>query len=327
MSKIFLGTSFLVAAAGVALLPAGGCTAPAASDPHGEVLDRVSSALGDGGDEDAGVAPKRGDLVISQVYGGGGEVGATYQHDFVELFNRSKSRISLNGLSLQYAGSTNDFSVGNVLPLTGSVPPGGYVLIGLGTADPAVGAALPLPDQSGGLQLGVASGKVALAPTLTPLACGGATRCERGKLLDLVGYGAVTDFEGAQSVLPLEATKSAARKGDGCTDTEDNRADFTLETPVPRSSANAANPCSSPPPKDGGGSPSPVVDPPLGAELPYDAGARRDAGANGRGASPDTSSGCSFAGQGPRSHARAAFGLALATALAFSARRRRASAR
>ena len=32
-------------------------------------------------------APARAAVVISQVYGGGGNSGATLQHDFVEIFN------------------------------------------------------------------------------------------------------------------------------------------------------------------------------------------------------------------------------------------------
>ena len=35
-------------------------------------------------------APAAGDVVISQVYGGGGNMGAPYSADFVELFNRGK---------------------------------------------------------------------------------------------------------------------------------------------------------------------------------------------------------------------------------------------
>jgi hypothetical protein len=31
-------------------------------------------------------------LVISQVYGGGGNTGAPYTHDYIEIFNRSDSR-------------------------------------------------------------------------------------------------------------------------------------------------------------------------------------------------------------------------------------------
>ncbi|MBK9050751.1 MAG: hypothetical protein IPL78_07495 [Chloroflexi bacterium] len=30
-------------------------------------------------------------IVISQVYGGGGNSGATYTHDFIELFNRGSA--------------------------------------------------------------------------------------------------------------------------------------------------------------------------------------------------------------------------------------------
>ena len=42
-------------------------------------------------------------VVISQVYGGGGNTGATYTNDFIELFNRGTSSASLNGWS---GGST-----------------------------------------------------------------------------------------------------------------------------------------------------------------------------------------------------------------------------
>ena len=44
-------------------------------------------------------------VVVSQVYGGGGNAGATYTHDFIELFNRGSSVVSLNGWSVQYASS------------------------------------------------------------------------------------------------------------------------------------------------------------------------------------------------------------------------------
>ena len=42
-------------------------------------------------------------LVISQIYGGGGNSGAPYTFDYVELYNNSSSPISLNGDSIQYA--------------------------------------------------------------------------------------------------------------------------------------------------------------------------------------------------------------------------------
>ena len=47
-------------------------------------------------------APLVNDLRISQVYGGGGNTGATYTHDFIELFNAGTGTISLTGYSVQY---------------------------------------------------------------------------------------------------------------------------------------------------------------------------------------------------------------------------------
>ena len=44
-------------------------------------------------------------IVISQVYGGGGNTGATYTHDFVELFNRGTSTVLLEGWSIQYTSA------------------------------------------------------------------------------------------------------------------------------------------------------------------------------------------------------------------------------
>ena len=45
-------------------------------------------------------------VVISQVYGGGGNAGATFQNDFVEIFNRGNTTVSLAGWSIQYASAT-----------------------------------------------------------------------------------------------------------------------------------------------------------------------------------------------------------------------------
>ena len=42
------------------------------------------------------------DVVISQVYGGGGNSGAPYTNDFVELFNRGSALTDLGGWSVQY---------------------------------------------------------------------------------------------------------------------------------------------------------------------------------------------------------------------------------
>ena len=67
-------------------------------------------------------------VVISQVYGGGGNAGSTFTNDFIELHNRGTSPVSLNGWSVQYnsAAGTSAWQVTN---LSGSIPAGGYYLV------------------------------------------------------------------------------------------------------------------------------------------------------------------------------------------------------
>ena len=50
----------------------------------------------------AGVGAAHAQVVISQVWGSAGSVGAAYDRDYVELFNRGNTAVPLAGLSLQY---------------------------------------------------------------------------------------------------------------------------------------------------------------------------------------------------------------------------------
>ena len=70
-------------------------------------------------------------IVISQVYGGGGNTGAPYTNDYVELFNRGAVPVSLTGWSVQYASAsgTGNFGANPVVTLSGTVPAGGYYLV------------------------------------------------------------------------------------------------------------------------------------------------------------------------------------------------------
>ena len=45
-------------------------------------------------------------IVISQIYGGGGNSGATIRNDFIELFNRGASPINVSGWTVQYAAAS-----------------------------------------------------------------------------------------------------------------------------------------------------------------------------------------------------------------------------
>ena len=42
------------------------------------------------------------DIVISEVYGGGGNSGATLKNDFIELYNRSDAPVDVTGWLVQY---------------------------------------------------------------------------------------------------------------------------------------------------------------------------------------------------------------------------------
>src|SRR4051794_179809 len=80
------------------------------------------------GDSTASATPATS-VMINEVYGGGGNSGATYTNDFIELTNRGDSAVSLDGWSVQYhsSGTTGSWQV---TPLTGSIPAGGFYLVG-----------------------------------------------------------------------------------------------------------------------------------------------------------------------------------------------------
>ena len=68
---------------------------------------------------------------------------------------------------------------------------------------------------------------------------------------DLVGYGGAADYEGSGAAPAPSATKALARADGGCTDTDDNAADFATATPDPQNSSAAASACSVTPPPNG----------------------------------------------------------------------------
>src|SRR6266850_126259 len=45
-------------------------------------------------------------IVISQVYGGGGNSGAVFKNDFIEIFNRGSAAVDITGWSVQQASAT-----------------------------------------------------------------------------------------------------------------------------------------------------------------------------------------------------------------------------
>ncbi|MGW2142929.1 ExeM/NucH family extracellular endonuclease [Nonomuraea bangladeshensis] len=197
-------------------------------------------------------------VVISQVYGGGGNSGAPFTNDYVELFNRSAAPVPLDGWSVQYtsATGTGNFAA-NTAALSGTLAPGQYHLVQLAAGTTPSGA-LPQPDSTGSINMSGSAGKVALVRSASGLACNGSTAPCSGEqlalLADLVGYGSANFSEGAPAPALTNATAAFRRSG-GCADTDDNGADFESAAPAPRNSATAPAPCGADP------SPSPTVTP------------------------------------------------------------------
>lgn len=189
-------------------------------------------------------------VVVSQVYGGGGNSGAPYTNDYIELFNRGAEPVSLGGKSVQYASATGtgNFGAGasQIVVLPGdTLQPGQYYLVAL--AGGATGAPLPDADASGSINMAAAGGKVVLVDSTSGLGCnGGSTPCtpaQEALILDLVGFGSADYFKGSGPAPALSATRAGLRADDGCADSADNAADFTAAAPAPRNSASIPNPC------------------------------------------------------------------------------------
>src|SRR5436190_402920 len=172
-------------------------------------------------------------LVISQVYGGGGNSGAALRNDYVELFNPTTGPIDTGGWTIQYGASTG--TTWQIQPLGGIIQPGEYYLVQLGSGG-ANGALLPVtPNVSGDINLSATTGKVALSSAGDPF-----DGCPVGDplLVDLVGFGGTANCrEGATNAPAPSATNADFRKNGGFTDTNVNGSDFQTGAPNPRRTA------------------------------------------------------------------------------------------
>lgn len=173
------------------------------------------------------------DIVISQVYGGGGNTGApaaTLKNDFIELYNRGAAPVDITGWTVQY-GSSGGSTWSNSTTLSGTIQPGHYYLI-----QEAAGSGgttnLPTPDAIGSIAMSATSGKVALVNNTTALS--GSCPTDIG-IVDFVGYGSANCSETSPAPA-LNNVTAALRKSDGEQDTDNNSVDFVADVPNPRNS-------------------------------------------------------------------------------------------
>jgi len=190
-------------------------------------LTAVASASGSGA----------GSIVVSEVFAAGGNAGAPFMNDYVALFNRGTSSVSLTGWTLQYASGSG--TTWNSTTLAGSVPAGGHYLVQLASGG-SNGSSLPAPDATGTSNLAMSSGKVQVVDA-------------GADVQDLVGWGSATLYEGTAAAPALTSTTALVRAGSSCTDADDNSSDFTTGAPNPLNSSAAAAACSSSGGGGGGG--------------------------------------------------------------------------
>jgi endonuclease G, mitochondrial len=179
--------------------------------------------------------PSSSVLVISQIYGGGGANGASYQNDYVELYNRGTVTVDTLGWTLQYAAFDGSGWNFNKTPLGGPIAPGEYYLVKLASSG-GDGAPVPAANATGLTNISSTQGKLAIVDSFDGLV--GNCPTSNPHVKDFVGYGAADCAEGPLTALSPSATTAVFRKNGGNTDTDFNSLDFDLPVaPTPRRTA------------------------------------------------------------------------------------------
>lgn len=186
-------------------------------------------------------------IVISALNGGGGNLGADFTHDYIELFNAGSTSVDISNWSVQYASSGGDTWQMSVIPASTTLQAGQYYLI-QEAAGSGNGVALPTPDLTASpvIFMGSTNGKAALFNT-NVLFDGSDDPTTSPNYVDFVGYGSASRYEGTGAAPTLSNSNDGVRASSGCQDTDDNSADFAaVSVFTPRNTASALNPCFAP---------------------------------------------------------------------------------
>ncbi|WP_027387905.1 lamin tail domain-containing protein [Chryseobacterium gregarium] len=183
-------------------------------------------------------------IVISEIYGGGGDAGSTLINDYIILKNTGSETVSLRGATLQYADSNGIFTQYHTLPDI-ALSSGQSYLIQEGSGGGGI-SNLPAPDfmagniltfdgsqnSSAGLDLNMASGKIVLADNALQV-----TNADDPNVIDLVNYGTSVQFAGTNAALSPTAATAFKRVFEN---TADNVADFIIAPVNPVNSTAGA---------------------------------------------------------------------------------------
>lgn len=185
------------------------------------------------------VAFSNAQIVINEIYTGGGILGATLTNDFIELKNIGTTSASLVGATIQYGPVSGAFTQYHTLPNV-IIPAGQTYLIQEGTdgggiinlinPNLIVNTVLNFNGSSPiigiGIGLALTSGKVALASNATQV-----TGPDASNVIDFVGYGLANQFEGSGAA-PSPSILNSITRVSG--DTNNNNVDFTIGLPTPQ---------------------------------------------------------------------------------------------
>lgn len=157
---------------------------------------------------------------INEVYGGGGNTGAPYRNDFVELYNNSGTPVNIGGWVISYFSAAGNPGGTVTLSAGATITANGYFLIQLGGG--ANGVLLPTPDATGTIAMSANNGRIDLLNNSSTL-------------IDRVGYGTANLFEGAAT--PALTNTTSAQRITAGVDTDNNNTDFTVTSPTPVNSS------------------------------------------------------------------------------------------
>jgi len=173
-------------------------------------------------------------VVINEVYGGGGNAGATYKQDFIELYNRGSSPVNLAGYTVQYASATGTSWA--TTALTGTLPAGTHYVVREAQGS---GGTTDVPsDVTGTIALSGTAGKVALVNGTAALTCG--ADCDgNAAVVDFVGFGSTANDFAGTGPSPAPSNTNSVSRNASHDNTANNAADFTAGAPSPVACATA----------------------------------------------------------------------------------------
>ncbi|MGC5615667.1 ExeM/NucH family extracellular endonuclease [Georgenia sp. Z1491] len=222
-------------------------------------------------------APDDSDVIINEYYARGGSANAPYQQKFVELYNPTSEPIDLSGMSLQYRSATGTGATSGNAALEGTIEPGEYFVVSGGSNGSTGQDLSELSDLhvGGSLNPGGSNGVIVLVDgtdNVTLPQGSVATGDLDGAIVDLVGTGTATTFEGTGAAANQGGTTDPLSwQRDGHADTDDNAADFEMAAPTPEIEGGGTDPDPDPDPDPEPGEPLTIEQiQGIGDATPYD---------------------------------------------------------